>query len=109
MATVFDTRRFASAVKTHLGKAKIEAYRGVKAAGEEAAEIARGKAPRDSGEMAESIDATPGRDAQGPYSDVTVDPFYSTWVEFGTSRQQARPFIRPAVKAAARKHLRRRR
>lgn len=103
----FDTRAFESAVNKHLTMTKAEARRAVTAAGEEAAETAKGLAPRDSGRMADSIEASPGQTLKGPHTDVTVDPYYSSWVEFGSSRQQARPFIRPATKAAAVKHLRR--
>lgn len=108
MAQSLDTSRFEAAVKRELAKVTAEARRAVTAAGEEAAQNAAGLAPRESGKMADSIEATPGANTKGPFSDVTVEPFYSTFVEFGTSRQPARPFIRPSTQAAAARHLRRR-
>lgn len=103
MATDFDASRFGLAVRRELGKAKLNARQEVRAAGEDAVQIAKQRAPRDSGEMAESIRAEHGQDQMGPYSDVTVDPFYATFVEFGTSQMPARPFMRPAVASAIRR------
>ena len=108
MATDFDTRAFEAGVKKQLRAVEVDARRVVTAAGEEAAETAKGLARRDSGTMADSIEATPGQNVKGPYSDVTVDPFYSSFQEWGTSEVPAQPFIRPSTKAAAFKHLRRR-
>ncbi len=39
-------------------------------------------------------------DALSPYVDVGTNVFYAPFVELGTSRMQARPFLRPALKAA---------
>lgn len=108
MARDFDTAKFDRAVAVELGRIKLDARREVHAAGDDAASYAKSLAPRDSGEMADSIEAKHGFDREGPYSDVVVEPFYSSWIEWGRTGVQARPFIRPAVAAAVRKHLRRR-
>lgn len=52
-------------------------------------------------ELLESIDARPGRDDLGFYIDVgTFGVFYSLFVEMGTSKAAAQPFIRPGLEEA---------
>lgn len=106
MARDFDTSKFSRAVGVELGRMKLSARTEVRETGEEAARLAQQLAPRDSGAMAASIQADHGADRQGPYSDVTVGPWYSSFQEFGTSGTPARPFVRPATAAAVRQHLR---
>jgi phage gpG-like protein len=47
-----------------------------------------------------SITWRPGLDAQSPYVDVGSAVVYAAFVELGTSRMQARPYLRPALDAA---------
>lgn len=108
MASSLDTSAFSAGVRRELAKIQLEAARAVRTAGEDAAETAKRLAPRDSSDMADSIESTPGTDAEGPYADVTVEPFYASFVEFGTSKMDAKPFMRPAVEQAASTNLRRR-
>jgi HK97 gp10 family phage protein len=60
---------------------------------------ARRGAPRNTGRGAESIQPWPGRDARGPYADVSWDQdhFYMSFHENGTHKQPARPFLGPAL------------
>lgn len=71
------------------------------------AEDATARAPRGaSGKLADSIDAKPG---DGDDWLVTVGEFYGLFVEYGTRRAGARPFLTPAAeahRAAHRKALR---
>lgn len=52
------------------------------------------------GRLRASITHRPGVDALGPYVDVGSAVLYAPYVELGTSRMAARPFLRPALEAA---------
>lgn len=41
-----------------------------------------------------------GKDARSPYVDIGTAVHYGPFVELGTSRMAARPFLRPALEAA---------
>lgn len=72
-------------------------------------ERARELAPKDKrldprfppGELALSIEALPGRTAQGPFVDVGTRKRYALFVEYGTYKDRAQPFLRPALGLAA--------
>jgi HK97 gp10 family phage protein len=66
--------------------------------------MAKRLAPRDRGDLSESIEKIPGRhelavivQAGGPKA------FYARWVEFGTVRMRAQPFFFPAYRALRRR------
>lgn len=52
------------------------------------------------GRLIGSITWRLGRDALGPYADVGSAVLYAPYVELGTSRMKARPYLRPALEAA---------
>jgi HK97 gp10 family phage protein len=52
------------------------------------------------GRLRGSITWRPGHDNEGPYVDVGSAVLYAPYVEFGTSRMPAYPFLRPALEAA---------
>ncbi|WP_162959283.1 hypothetical protein [Micromonospora tulbaghiae] len=60
---------------------------------------ARQHAVRDTGQGAESIQPWPGRDALGPYADVSWDQdhFYMSFHEFGTRFHRSQPAVGPAL------------
>lgn len=51
----------------------------------------------DTGRLRNSIDYHVGTDAAGGYVDVGTSVEYASYLETGTSRMAARPFMRPAV------------
>jgi HK97 gp10 family phage protein len=67
--------------------------------GDQVRERATASAPRRTGEGAASIDYESGVDAYGAFVNVgwDNDHFYMLFVEVGTSRMPARPFLRPAL------------
>lgn len=52
------------------------------------------------GRLRGSITWRLGADGFSPYVDVGSSVFYAPFVELGTSRMAARPFLRPALQAA---------
>lgn len=66
-------------------------------AGQEAEEIAIDKAAVDTGLMRASIAYTPGR----MFSEVHCYVYYSVFVDRGTSRMSAQPFMTPAYDVAS--------
>jgi len=48
-----------------------------------------------------SISTRLGEDAEGIYVDIGTAVEYGEYLEFGTARMEARPFLRPALPAAA--------
>lgn len=95
-----DDAAFLSGVHIALADFQVESAQAVNQAGEQAAAIAQRLAPKETGELASSIQSTSGRDNQGPYADVGADVRYATYVEFGTSKMRPQPFLRPALEQA---------
>lgn len=62
---------------------------------------ARQLCPVDTGRLRASIQHVMGEDDRGPYADVGTNVQYGPYVEYGTSRQAAQPFMRPALLLAA--------
>lgn len=58
-------------------------------------------APVDTGRLRSSITWRLGRDSQGLLGIVGTNVTYAPYVEFGTSRTGAQPFLRPALQAAS--------
>lgn len=56
--------------------------------------------PVDTDRLRSSIAHEMGLDALGLYVDVGTDVEYAIFVELGTSRMSAQPFLRPALDAA---------
>ncbi len=52
------------------------------------------------GRLRNSITWRAGHSPSGPYVDVGTAVLYGPFVELGTSRMHARPFLRPALEAA---------
>lgn len=52
------------------------------------------------GRLRASITWRLGKDGESPYVDVGTAVHYAPYVELGTSRMDARPFLRPALEAA---------
>jgi len=61
--------------------------------------VAQDRAPRDTGFMANTIEFEPAQEEDGRivgrFGNWTAD--YTLWVEMGTSRMAAQPFLRPAA------------
>jgi HK97 gp10 family phage protein len=56
--------------------------------------------PVDTGRLRSSIARETGRDERGLVARIGTDVDYAAYVEFGTGRMSARPYLRPALDAA---------
>jgi HK97 gp10 family phage protein len=61
---------------------------------------AKARCPVDTGRLRASITWALGGDSEGVYADIGTNVLYAPYVELGTSRMRARPFLRPALSAA---------
>lgn len=59
--------------------------------------IAKRLCPVDTGRLRASITSEVGKDSDGLYAVVGSDVEYAGYVEFGTSRNAAQPYLRPAL------------
>lgn len=59
------------------------------------------RCPVDTGRLRASITHAMGTDPTGLFADVLTDVEYAPYVEFGTSRAPAQPFLRPALDVLA--------
>lgn len=57
--------------------------------------------PVDTGRLRASITHRLGEDAESPFAEVGTDVEYAAYVEFGTSRTRAQPYLRPALAEVA--------
>lgn len=61
---------------------------------------AKDRCPVDTGRLRSSINWRMARDGRGLLGIVGTNVTYAPYVEFGTSRAGAQPFLRPALQAA---------
>lgn len=79
--------------KTFIGSMKDAKEAALIAIGMKAAEYAARLAPVDTGRLKNSIDST--YDDDSAYVGTNVE--YAAYVEFGTSRMRAQPYLKPAA------------
>lgn len=84
---------------------KVKADTTSKSTAEQVAEIARKLAPRDTGELINSIsiEAQEGEDGW----EVVVGADHGIFVELGTSKMAAQPYLTPAAEAMRNDHIKR--
>lgn len=66
---------------------------------QDAAPIAEQAAPKLSGDLADSVTAEAGMVDGVATGRVNAHDFKAAWKEFGTQREAAQPFLRPAMEA----------
>jgi len=89
MSTAWDDRAFQSALRSHLNKLEKSSEELPKRMTDAMAERARSTVARDTGGTAAGIKSTGGK---GVAELRAPNPY----LEFGTSRMAAQPFVRPA-------------
>ena len=107
MAKILGQDRLAKKLRQLPLIAKEEIRKALGQSADEIVALARSLAPKDSGELARSIDWTWGEApkgamvlARGKVGDLTLtifagndEAYYARWVEFGTQKMQAQPFF----------------
>jgi HK97 gp10 family phage protein len=76
-----------------IAEVEANAQRTVAKVADAIAEDARGHAPVRTGRLRSSIEGRP----KGKQADIAVDADYAAFVEFGTYKMAAKPFLTPAV------------
>ena len=97
-----DDAAFRKALPAALNRIKLRTEGDLSRLGLLVQNEARKLAPVDTGRLRASIQHTPGRDSKGAYVDVGTNVEYAVFVEYGTSRSPAQPYMRPALLLAAR-------
>lgn len=100
-AIELDSAAFMTSLLHHLQQMEVDSEDALVKVGLQVQSKARQLCPVDTGRLRSSIIMTKGRDGQGFYVEVGTNVSYARFVEFGTSRMRARPFLLPAVALAS--------
>jgi len=100
-AIAFDADAFLRSLKTAVAKMQVDTEDDLVRVGLRVQGTARALCPVDTGRLRSSIVMRKGRDGKGFYVEVGTSVKYAPYVEFGTSKQRAQPFLTPAVAQAA--------
>lgn len=102
----FDSEGFEAALQGYLDRLDVDTLAKARRLAIRAQRSMRQFAAVDTGRMRQSIGVTEGVDQRGAYFDVGPSVDYAFHVEYGTSTQEAQPFVRPGLLEAARDGLR---
>lgn len=100
-AMELDSGAFMASLKRHLAHLEVKTEDDLVRVGLRVQARARALCPVDSGRLRSSIVMTKGRDGTGFYVEIGTNVNYAAFVEFGTSKMRARPFLIPAVAEAS--------
>lgn len=96
-----DTGPFVRAAEAALRDFGHEGESFVNGIADQVVDVAQSLAPVASGALQASIrKGLAGRTSKGPYVDVGANVPYAIFVEYGTYKDRAQPFMRPALAAA---------
>lgn len=95
-----DAVAFMQSLRTHLAQLELDTEDDLVRVGLRVQARARSLCPVDTGRLRSSIVMRKGRDGMGFYVEIGTNVSYAPFVEFGTSRQRAQPFLLPAVAEA---------
>lgn len=95
-----DSDGFMRSLKSHLEKLEVKTEDDLVRVGLRVQAAARALCPVDTGRLRSSIVMRRGRDGTGFYVEVGTSVEYAPFVEFGTSRMRAQPFLTPAIAQA---------
>lgn len=104
---VVDDEAFLRGLRDAMSKLKLRSEDDLKRLAIRVQNEARSRAPVDTGRLRSSIQAGQiQRDDLGAFIEVGTNVEYAGFVEFGTRYMSARPYMRPALLAAARAGMR---
>jgi HK97 gp10 family phage protein len=98
---VLDPVAFMTSLREALAQLEVKTEDDLVRVGMRVQSRARSLCPVDTGRLRSSIVMRKGRDGRGFYVEVGTNVSYAPFVEFGTSRARAQPFLLPAVAEAA--------
>lgn len=97
----FEDAAFLADLRKHLAAMEVKSEADLVKVGLQVQNKARSLCPVDTGRLRASILMTHGRDGSGFFVEVGTNVSYAAFVEFGTSRMKAQPFLLPAVALAS--------
>lgn len=100
-AIALDAEGFMRDLQAHLSTMIVDTEEDLVKVGLRVQSVARSLCPVDTGRLRSSIVMRKGRDGMGFYVEVGTNVSYAAFVEFGTSRQAAQPFLTPAIAQAS--------
>lgn len=95
-----DAAAFSAELQQQLQQLGLRTERAVLRLAIDTQNRARELCPVDTGRLRASITHVPGRDSNGYYVDVGSNVEYAPFIEFGTIKQPAQPYLRPALAEA---------
>lgn len=95
-----DDKAFIAGLKDQMSKLKLRTESDLLRLGIDVERKAKQLCPVKTGRLRSSISHKQGRDSRGPYVDIGTSVKYGPFIEFGTSRMAAQPFLRPAFAEA---------
>lgn len=99
-AIQLDADGFMRDLLAHLKTLEVQTEDDLVRTGLRVQSAARSLCPVDTGRLRSSIVMRKGRDGLGFYVEIGTSVSYAPFVEFGTSRMRAQPFLLPAVAQA---------
>lgn len=96
-----DDAAFLANLRRAVARLEVAGEAGLQVLALQVQNAARRRCPVDTGRLRSSISHRLGRDARGPYAEVGTNVQYAPFVEFGTRRAAAQPYLRPALAEAA--------
>lgn len=100
-AISIDADAFLRDLAAHLARMEVETEDDLVRVGMRVQAAARSYCPVDTGRLRSSIVMRKGRDGGGFYVEVGTSVKYAPFVEFGTSKMRAQPFLTPAIAQAS--------
>lgn len=97
-----NTADFDKALQQALDDLHLQTLGGLLALANGTINRAKELCPVDTGALRSSLGFEQGKDSRGEYVDLYARRNYAAFVEFGTVKQPAQPFLRPALAEAAR-------
>lgn len=96
-----DTASFEADIRRQFAALALTCEQDLVRVGLDVQNRARSLCPVDTGRLRSSIQMVKGKDRDGVYVEIGTNVEYAVFVEFGTSRAHAQPFLRPALAEAA--------
>lgn len=99
-ALSIDSAGFLRDLQAHMRQMEVRSENALVATGFAVQNVARGLCPVDTGRLRSSIKSRSGRDSRGFYVEIGTNVTYAAFVEFGTWKTRAQPFLIPALAQA---------